>query len=127
MNLTLDRSSKTPVYEQIREQVTQLVRDGLLTRGQRIPSVRELARDMGVSIKTVRTAYDELAAENIIETRHGSGTFVAALPEVATGANLRTREEMGGTLGDLPQMRWDPYDYQSDFFGMPKSKRHGAG
>src|SRR5688572_13851600 len=127
MNLVIDRSSKTPVYEQLREQVTQLVRDGLLAGGQRIPSVRELARDLGVSVKTVRTAYDELAAENVIETRHGSGTFVAARPDVAMGANLRTREEMGGALSELPPMRWDPYDYRSDFFLMPQSKRHSGG
>jgi DNA-binding transcriptional MocR family regulator len=127
MNLNLDRSSKTPVYEQIREQVTQLVRDGLLTSGQRVPSVRELARDLGISVKTVRTAYDELAAENIIETKHGSGTFVAARPDVAVGANLRTREEMTGGLAELPEMRWDAYDYRSEFFGMPQSKRHSGG
>jgi 2-aminoadipate transaminase len=127
MNLTIDRESKTPVYEQIRQQVTQLVKDGLLAGGTRIPSVRELARDLGISVKTVRSAYDELAAEHIIETKHGSGTYVADRPDVAMGANLRTREEMTGALAELPPMRWDPYDYRSEFFAMPRSKSHGGG
>jgi DNA-binding transcriptional MocR family regulator len=127
MNLNIDRDSKVPVYEQIQQQIVHLVRDGLLTSGTRIPSVRELARDLGVSVKTVRSAYDELAAEHVIETRQGSGTFVADRPDVVFGENLRTREEMVGNLSELPRMRWDPYPLSNDFFGMPQSKRHGGG
>jgi DNA-binding transcriptional MocR family regulator len=119
MDLTIDRSSREPAYEQLRRQVRQLVKDGLLAAGSRLPSVRDLARKLGVSVKTVRTAYDELAAENIIETRHGSGTFVTAHPFVAMGTNLRTRVEMGGPLSELPPMRWEPFDFKSEFFMMP--------
>lgn len=126
MNIRIDRDLKTPVYEQIRQQVTELVRDGLLSAGTRIPSVRELALNLGVSIKTVRSAYDELAAEHIIETKHGSGTFIAERPDIVVGENLRTREEMSDSLEDLPPMRWEPYFFQSEFFGMPRSKRHGG-
>ncbi len=119
MDLKIDKNSKVPAYEQLRKQVRQLVEDGLLAAGTRLPSVRDLARKLGVSVKTVRTAYDELAAENIIETRHGSGTFVTAHPTVAMGTNLRTREEMGGPLSELPPMRWEPFDFKSEFFMMP--------
>jgi 2-aminoadipate transaminase len=42
------------------------------------------------------------------------------------GDNLRTREEMGDRLEDLPPMRWEPYFFRSDFFMMPRSKRHGG-
>ncbi len=125
MNLTIDRHSDEPAYEQIRRQITQLVQDGLLAAGEKLPSVRELARSLGVSVKTVRRAYDELAADNIIETRHGSGTFVIEHPEVALGTNLRTREEMGSPLAELPPMLWEPFNFKSEFFGMPRSRKHG--
>ncbi len=126
MNLKIDRESKTPVYEQIRQQILDLVRDGLLPAGTKIPSVRELARDLGISVKTVRTAFDELSAERILETRHGSGTYIAERPDVVVGSNLRTRDEMQSDLTALPPMRWEPYSFNSEFFGMPRSKRHGG-
>ena len=106
MNLKIDRESKTPVYEQIRQQILELVRDGLLPAGTKIPSVRELARDLGISVKTVRTAFDELSAERILETKHGSGTYIAERPDVVVGSNLRTRDEMQSDLAELPPMRW---------------------
>jgi DNA-binding transcriptional MocR family regulator len=124
MNLRVDKLAAEPVYEQIRRQIAELVTDGLLSAGEKIPSVRELARALGVSVKTVYTAYEELAAANVIESRHGSGTFVTAQPGVVSGANLRTREEMGGPLTELPPMRWEPYFFKSEFFGVPRSKRH---
>jgi DNA-binding transcriptional MocR family regulator len=124
MNINIDRTSKEPAYEQIRRQIGDLVRDGLLEAGEKIPSVRELARSLGVSVKTVYSAYEALAAENIIATRHGSGTFITTQPGVATGVNLRTREEMGGPISELPPMRWEPYFFRSEFFAVPRSKRH---
>src|SRR5687767_2589443 len=101
-----------------------MVRDGLLEAGQKIPSVRELARSLGVSVKTVYNAYETLAAENIIETRGGSGTYVTPQPGIVSGQNLRTREEMGGEISELPPMRWEPYAFRSEFFLQPWSKRH---
>jgi DNA-binding transcriptional MocR family regulator len=123
MVLRLEKNSNEPVYEQIRRQVEELVRDGLLPAGTKIPSVRELARDLGVSKNTVSIAYDELAASNLIETRHGSGTYIAARPDIAVGMNLRSREEMEGELAEFPPMRWEPYFFRSEFFGLPVSKR----
>jgi DNA-binding transcriptional MocR family regulator len=119
MNISIDKDSKEPVYEQIRRQVLDLVNDGLLIAGQKIPSVRDLSRQLGVSVKTVYSAYESLAAEKIIETRHGSGTYITDNPDIVTGNNLRTREEMGGNIDELPPMRWEPYFLTSGFFGMP--------
>jgi DNA-binding transcriptional MocR family regulator len=127
MNLKIDRQDKEPAYEQIRRQIAQLVKDGLLPAGTKIPSVRELARSLGISVKTVRSAYDELAAENIIETRHGSGTYINKLPDFTAGSNLRTRVEMSGPLADIPPMRWEPYTFRSEFFIMPRSKTQSDG
>ncbi|MDQ3024435.1 MAG: PLP-dependent aminotransferase family protein, partial [bacterium] len=122
MYVHLDRSSKEPAYKQIHRQIAELVRDGLLEAGSKIPSVRELSRELGVSVKTVYNAYETLCAENIIETRGGSGTYVTEQPGIVSGHNLRTREEMGGDLSDLPPMRWEPYAFRSEFFLMPWSR-----
>jgi DNA-binding transcriptional MocR family regulator len=125
MNLQIDKSHPEPVYEQIRRQIEQLVRDGLLPAGTRIPSVRQLALALGVSKNTVSMAYEELAAQSIIETRHGSGAYVCSQPDVATGVNLGRRQEMAVDLDEFPPMRWEPYFFRSEFFGMPVSKRAG--
>lgn len=119
MNISIDKSSPEPIYEQIRRQVEDLVRQGLLTSGTRIPSVRELAVRLGVTKNTVNVAYDELAARRLIETKRGSGTFVTRAPGIATGVDLHRRQEMVPDLADFPAMRWQPYFFQSEFFGMP--------
>jgi len=124
MKIDVQPDSREPAYQQIFRQIRALIHDGLLEAGAKMPSVRRLAADIGVSMTTIYSAYDALAAANLIETRHGSGTYVTQHPGVATGANLRTREEMGGALSELPPMRWEPYDYESNFFLVPESKKH---
>ena len=125
MNLSIDKQGTQPVYEQIRTQIEELVAEGLLAAGTRIPSVRQLALSLGLSKNTVSVAYEELAARHIIETKPGSGTFICARPEVATGQNLGRRQEMNGNLADFPPMRWEPYFFRSEFFGMLPGSRSG--
>jgi len=125
MNLSIDKRSEEPVYEQIRRQIVELVQSGLLEAGSRIPSVRQLALSLGISKNTAALAYDELAAERIIETRRGSGTFVCENPELVMGVDLSRRQEMMPDLGEFPPMRWEPYYFRTDFFRMPLSKRSG--
>jgi len=122
MNLIIDKSSRTPVYRQIRDQIEQLIRDGMLAAGTRLPSIRKLSAKLGVAKNTVSMAYAELAAGNIVESRAGSGAYVNSLPDVALGINLDRRREMAPDLADYPAMRWDPYNFQGDFFGMPRYK-----
>jgi DNA-binding transcriptional MocR family regulator len=119
VQLKLDKVSSTPAYQQIHEQIVKLVQDGLLEAGAKLPSVRALARELGVSLATVQTAYEELEAINFIESRHGSGTFITGKPRKATGANLGTRAEMYGELSELPEMRWEPYHFKNEFVVIP--------
>ncbi|GGD16704.1 PLP-dependent aminotransferase family protein [Nocardioides daphniae] len=79
----LDRDSRTPLSVQLADGVRRLALDGTLTVGDRLPSTRALATDLGVSRATVDTAWDQLRAEGWVEGRTGSGTWVAAGPEVA--------------------------------------------
>src|SRR4051812_38123801 len=74
--LTLQSNAAQPLCRQILETLRDEITIGTLVAGTRLPSSRELARDLRVSRVTVATAYSELEAEGLIEARPGSGTFV---------------------------------------------------
>ncbi|MFJ8945116.1 GntR family transcriptional regulator [Streptomyces sp. NPDC102395] len=76
----VDTTSQVPPYEQIRAQLGALILTGRLTEGERLPTVRQLAADLGLAPGTVARAYRELEAAELIRTRRGAGTRVAALP-----------------------------------------------
>lgn len=64
------------IYRRIAEDLRRRILSGGLPRGARLPSTRELARQLGVSRNTVLTAYETLAAEGLVDARIGSGTRV---------------------------------------------------
>jgi GntR family transcriptional regulator/MocR family aminotransferase len=80
--LRVDRASGTPLHRQIYERLRRAILEGLLRPGQRVPSTRALALELGVSRLPVLAAYDQLLHEGYLEGRVGSGTFVRGeLPE----------------------------------------------
>lgn len=74
--VTLDRTVASPLHRQIRRQIESAIREGK-AEGLRLPSSRTLARLLGVSRNTVLTAYDELAADGLIQGRRGASMLVA--------------------------------------------------
>lgn len=74
--IDLDVASSAPPFEQIRSQVTDRVADGRLRAGDRLPTVRRLAEDLGLATNTVARAYRELERAGVIETRGRAGSFV---------------------------------------------------
>jgi len=77
MILTLDPHSPTPPFEQLRSQVIEGVRSGALAPGDKLPTVRRLADDLGLAANTVARAYRELERDEVIETRGRLGSFIA--------------------------------------------------
>lgn len=77
MNLIINNSSMTPIYEQIVIQVKDKIISGQLKPDTMLPSVRILAKDLRISALTVKKAYDALEQEGYIVTVHGKGSFVA--------------------------------------------------
>ena len=75
--LRVDSSSPVPPYEQIRAQVGAMVDAGVLAPGARLPSIRQLAGDLGLAGGTVARAYRELEQEGVVATRGRHGTVVA--------------------------------------------------
>lgn len=78
MILTLDPHSPTPPFEQLRMQVIEGVSSGTLAPGDKLPTVRRLAEDLGLAANTVARAYRELEHDQVIETRGRLGSFIAA-------------------------------------------------
>ncbi len=74
--ITVDQTSATPPFEQVREQVRAQVESGDLAPGTKLPTVRRLADDLGIATNTVARAYRELEALGVIETRGRAGSVV---------------------------------------------------
>lgn len=75
--LRVDSRSSTPIFEQLRLGVIEAVRDGRLAAGVRLPTVRELAGDLGLAVNTVARTYRELETAGVVETRGRQGSFIA--------------------------------------------------
>ena len=86
----ISQSDKRPMYLQIMEQIKQRIAVGDWTEGQTIPSIRQLAVDLQVSVITVKRAYLELEREGVIVTQQGKGSQVASNAGLA--ARLREQE-----------------------------------
>jgi GntR family transcriptional regulator/MocR family aminotransferase len=80
LSLSLDRTAKVALAEQIRRALTTAIDDGVLEPGARLPSWQDLAAQLGVARGTVRTAYEKLAAAQLIEASRATGTHVAQRP-----------------------------------------------
>jgi GntR family transcriptional regulator len=76
--LRIDLSRPVPPYEQLRTQVSGQVASGQLAPGSRLPTVRQLAGDLGLAPGTVARAYAELEAEGVVISQGRRGTFVAS-------------------------------------------------
>jgi DNA-binding transcriptional regulator YhcF (GntR family) len=74
--ITIDAQLPIPPYEQIRRQISDLIRAGVLVAGVRLPPVRQLATDLGLAVGTVARAYQELEAAGLVATSRGGGTRV---------------------------------------------------
>lgn len=83
--IAVERDHPRPVYRQIEDQIRTAIRDGRLAAGDRLPSVRDLSAQLGVSRITVVNAYDNLVAAGYLTARVGSGTRVATR-EVDSGS-----------------------------------------
>lgn len=76
MKMIISNSSPVPVYEQIKQHIINQILNDELKEYDVIPSIRNLARDIKISVMTIKKAYDELEQEGYIISKQGKGTFV---------------------------------------------------
>ena len=78
MDIIISSNSSKPIYDQITTQIKAMIMNGELGTGAALPSMRALAKDIHVSVITVKTAYENLQRDGFIETTVGRGSFVSA-------------------------------------------------
>ncbi|WP_434655033.1 GntR family transcriptional regulator [Thermoanaerobacterium thermosaccharolyticum] len=78
MNIVISNSSDEPIYEQIKRQIKNSILSGELKEGELMPSIRNLAKELMISVITTKRAYEDLEKEGYIVTRPGKGSYVAA-------------------------------------------------
>jgi GntR family transcriptional regulator len=77
MNVVISNSSQDPIYEQIAKQIKEQIIRGGLAPGDALPSIRNLARELRISVITTKRAYEELEKDGFIETVGGKGSFIS--------------------------------------------------
>ena len=78
MFLTLDATDKRPIYQQIADGIKSLIAGGSLCEGMTLPSVRQVASDLGINLNTVAVAYRQLQDEGLVTVRHGAGAVISS-------------------------------------------------
>lgn len=99
MQIILSNQSKEPLYEQIMNQVISVVLSGEMEEGRALPSIRQLAKDLHISVITTKRAYEELEKAGFIYSIVGKGSFVAEQNmEVIREKKLKAIEEQLGNV-----------------------------
>ena len=94
MDILIDNKSGAPIYDQIYSQIKTQIISGALREDELLPSIRNLAKDLRISVITTKRAYEELEREGFIYTVAGKGCFVAAKNvELLREENLKKIEE----------------------------------
>lgn len=96
--LQLDLQSRQPIYEQLMLKLSELVILGAMKADDQLPSVRTLARDLGVNPNTVQKAYQELERRGIIYSVAGKGSFIAAGESASSMMRTRGTETLRGAM-----------------------------
>ena len=91
--LVISQNDPRPLYQQVKDQLRHRVAIGVLKPGDEIPSIRQLAADIRVSVITIKRAYLELEMEGVIQTRQGRGSFVS--DNVQLGDTMKEQELEG--------------------------------
>jgi len=91
VRIILSSTTSVPMYEQIKTQIRHAIHAGELTEGVLLPSLRQLALELRVSVITVTRAYNDLVAEGLVRNDHGRGFVVRAVDADQVDAALAER------------------------------------
>ncbi len=97
MLFQIDAASRSPIYRQLAQQIREAVARGRLAAESRLPSVRDLSRQLVINPNTVARVYTELEREGVLNTRPGLGVFVA---QPRNDLTKKARKDRLATLAD---------------------------
>ena len=104
--ILIDYKSRKPIYEQIIENMKQLVVSGALKRDEQIPSVRQLAQELAINPNTIQKAYAELERQGVIYSLKGRGSFVgSSLQELRNIQQNERLEELAALSKELYRLQ----------------------
>ena len=101
--LYVDFKSRKPIYEQIVDNVSSLALRGVLKPNESIPSVRQLASDLGINPNTIHKAYTELERRGIIYSSHGRGSFIS--DDLAGASDKKRADIVSSILSSVEEAR----------------------
>lgn len=106
MQIRISSDDGTPIYQQVVSQVTLLISSGRLASGDQLPPVRKLAEQLVINPNTVARAYRELETAGMVQSRRGSGVFVADSPSPLSRRerNRRLHERIDALLAEAVQL-----------------------
>lgn len=106
MKILISNSSPDPIYEQVSKQIKSHILSGELGEGDPLPSIRNLARELQISVITTKRAYEELEKEGFVDTVGGKGCFVATQrEEFLREKKMKTVEEkLGDAVSDAQKL-----------------------
>ena len=125
MNIRIDKTSRVPIYDQIKEQIKGLIHAGQIKTGDQLPTIRELSVELSVNFNTVALAYRDLANEGVIVTERGKGSFVASTPgeqEMQIIRAEKLRNLVGALLRETDRLGYKREDVEKLFAGQVKIK-----
>jgi GntR family transcriptional regulator len=119
MDIIISNSSNDPIYLQIVNQIKAMIMSGELSPGDALPSMRNLAMQMRVSLITTKRAYEELERDDFIETYTGKGSFVKAQnAELLKEESLKQAEEYLQKAVDKAKISGITYNELSDILKL---------
>lgn len=100
--IAIDLRNPKPIYEQIRDNIKQLIITGAIKQHEQLPSIRELAQTTSINPNTIQKAYRDLEAEEFIYTVTGRGNFVAPSPKRVDSERVeKLYNALKATVGEL--------------------------
>ena len=126
MNIIISNASNLPIYEQIYTQMKNAILTGDLSEGDLLPSIRQLAKDLRISVITTKRAYDELEQDGFVYTVAGKGSYVAAknMEMIREGQLKEIEEHMREILRLAPACGLSDLDILEQFRVIVEEEQH---
>lgn len=125
MHILIDEGLKTPIYQQIIDQVKKAVAEGELTPGVQLPSIRQIANDADVNPNTVAKAFKILERDEVIESKGYKGSFIKNIDGQKLQENMhaKVKDELNAAIEKLRQIGAIDSEIRNSFNALMKSSK----